>query len=61
MIPDLGCDPESRKLECGGAMADGREERDEQKLRREQEKREDREDRIERDDSDGWEPERPDS
>jgi hypothetical protein len=42
-------------------MADGREEREEQKKRLEREKLEDREDRINPEDVDRWEPERVDS
>ena len=42
-------------------MSDGQEEREESRLRNEQEKGGNREDQIDRDDSDGWEPERPES
>jgi hypothetical protein len=49
------------KLKRGGAMADGREEREEQEKRREQEKRKDQEDRIDRYRPDEWEPERAES
>ena len=47
------------KMKRGGAMSDGREERQEREKRIEQEKREDREDRIDRDDPEEWAPERP--
>jgi hypothetical protein len=43
------------------AMADGREEREEQEKRREQERRRDLEDRLDRVPLDPWEPERDES
>jgi hypothetical protein len=49
------------KLETGGAMSDGREEREERERRLEQEARENREDRLDREAVDQWEPERDDS
>ena len=42
-------------------MADGREQREENKLRTEQEKQEDRENQIVPSEIDAWEPERVDS
>jgi len=43
------------------AMADGREEREEQEKRREQERRRDLEDRLDRVPVDPWDPEREES
>lgn len=46
------------RLETRWGMADGREEREEERKRREEEERKDREDRVIRDRRDEWEPER---